>query len=135
MNERLIGCLALVAIFQIGDREITEEEVAFIGRVASDLGLTDEELEELKRSLNKKQDFRQLLSTVTSKELKRFILRRIVGAVLLDGKIAKEEETILSIVKEVFKLEDNLFKEYIEWMKEGVKWEQKGEILLSKLIS
>ena len=135
MSERLNACLSLVSIFQIGDGEITEEEAMFIGRAASDLGLNEEEQETLKEAFNKKQDFKENISKITSPDIKRFLIRRIVAAVLLDGRIASEEEKVLEVTRNTFNLDEDLFKKYIEWMKEGIEWEKRGEKLLNELVS
>jgi len=135
MNEKLHACLSLLAIFQQTDEEVTEEEAMFIGRAASDLNLNEEELEKVKNSFREKQNFKEHISQIKDPAIKRFILRRIVAAVLLDGKIAKEEKEILNITKEIFNLKEEKFQEYIEWMKEGIEWEKRGEKLLNELIT
>ena len=80
MDEQKINvCRALASIFASKD-EISDEEAAFVGRTALDLGLDEGELKLVQQSLATALDINEILKSITEPTLRRFLLRRAVAA-------------------------------------------------------
>lgn len=132
MNEKLNAVKCLVALFQNTTKEITNEEVEFIGRTAHDLSLNENEAKEIASSFNEKLNYKELLSQVKEPWLKKLLFRRIIAAVLLDGNVAQSERDFLTQTGEIFGWSNDFVNEYVKWMQEGIVWEKKGEELFNK---
>ena len=84
MNEQKINvCRALASIFS-SNEEVSEQEAAFVGRTALDLGLDEGELKLVQQALGSNLDTKEILGSITDSDLRRFLFRRVVAATLID---------------------------------------------------
>ena len=133
MNEQKINvCRALASVFTVDD-EITDEEVAFVGRTALDLGLEEAELNLVQQALGTHLDYREVLGTITDPLLRRFLVRRVVAATLIDEHISDKEKEAVSTMAEVFGWDADVLHNYVEHMQAFIEMEKKGEEILAKL--
>ena len=132
MNEQKINvCRALASVFTVDD-EITDEAVAFVGRTALDLGLEESELNLVQQALSTQLDYKEVLGTITDPLLRRFLVRRVVAATLIDENISEKEKEAVSTLAEVFGWDAGLLNSYVEHMQAFIEMEKKGEEILAK---
>jgi uncharacterized membrane protein YebE (DUF533 family) len=133
MNEQKINvCRALASIFASKD-EVTDNEAAFVGRTALDLGLDEGELKLVQQSLATALDTKELLKTVTDTTLRRFLLRRIVAATLIDSELNERERRVIDTVTETFGWDKGVVADFVGHMQKFIEMEKKGEALLARL--
>jgi len=133
MNEQKINvCRALASVFANQD-EVTDEEAAFVGRAALDLGLDEGELKLVQQALATPLDLKPLLATITDNGLRQFLFRRIVAATLIDEQLNEHDKNALATTAESFGWNQAVVQEYVTHMKQGLEWEKKGEDIISRL--
>ncbi len=134
MNEQKINvCRALASVFTQNE-EVTDDEAAFVGRAALDLGLDEGELKLVQQALATPLNFKELLTTIQDPELRRFFFRRIVAAVFTDEHLTENEKQLVSLTAELFDWNQDIANKYVEWMQQGIEWEKKGEEILAQLV-
>jgi hypothetical protein len=133
MNEQKINvCRALASIFA-SKEEVSDEEAAFVGRTALDLGLDEGELTLVQQALASDLDTKELLATITDVNLRRFLFRRVVAATLIDSDLTAQEKAVVAMLTESFGWDGAVVDEYIEHMQAFIEMEKKGEEIISKL--
>ncbi len=133
MNEEKINvCRALASIF-LADEEVTDEEVAFIGRTALDLGLDEGELKIVQQALSAPLDTKELLATINDPNLRRFFFRRVVAATLIDAHLSDKEKEIVDVIIDGFGWDKAVATSYMEHMQQFIEMEKKGEEIISHL--
>ncbi len=133
MNEQKINvCRALASIFAAKD-EVSDAEAAFVGRTALDLGLDEGELKLVQQSLATALDTAALLKTITDPALRRFLLRRVVAAPLLDSELSDKERQVIDSITAAFGWDKGVVGDYVGHMQAFIEMEKKGEELLARL--
>lgn len=133
MNEQKINvCRALASIFASKD-EVSDAEAAFVGRTALDLGLDEGELKLVQQSLATALDTTALLKTITDPGLRRFLLRRVVAATLIDSELNEKERQVIDTITAVFGWDKAVVGDYVAHMQAFIEMEKKGEELLARL--
>ena len=132
MSEQLMVCKALAAMMSKKD-ELSEEEVSFVAHAAFEMALSVEENKQVEAVLKEGGDYDGLIKEVSSKPLRTFLFRRVVAAVLLDAEVDDAEKAVIDATARAFGYDDELVKEYVAWMKEGIEWEHRGAELMVKM--
>jgi hypothetical protein len=133
MNEQKINvCRALASIFTSKD-EVSDEEAAFVGRTALDLGLDEGELKLVQQALAAELDTKELLRSVTDEGLRRFLFRRVVAATLIDAELSENEKQIVDTMATIYEWKKDVVEEYLGYMKGFIEMERKGEEIISRL--
>jgi hypothetical protein len=131
MEEQKINvCRALASIF---GEDASDEEIAFVGRAALDLGLDESALKIVLQAIGAEMDTTAVLESITDINLRRFLFRRVVAATLLDDQLTDEEKAAVDKVIEVFGFDKDLANQYCNNMKELIALERKGEEIVMKL--
>ena len=132
MSERLNVCKALGAMLRKhGDPE--EQEVTFVANAALELGLTQNEIEQVMTILKEGGDYNAMLPDITSRQMRTYLFRRVVAATLLDEKIEDDELALIHSTAKAFGFNGAVVDEYLHWMKEGIEWEKRGAVLMARL--
>lgn len=133
MNEQKINvCRALASVFA-SKKEVTDEEAAFVGRTALDLGLDEGELKLVQQALASNLDTKELLGSISDTSLRRFFFRRVVAATLIDSELSDREKSVVSLITESFGWDKAVVDEYIAHMQAFIDLEKKGEEIIGKL--
>ena len=120
MNEQKINvCRALASIFS-SNEEVSEQEAAFVGRTALDLGLDEGELKLVQQALGSNLDTKEILGSITDSDLRRFLFRRVVAATLIDEQLSSHEQKVFNAIVEIFKWDEGTVKEYISHMQKFI---------------
>lgn len=134
MNEQKINvCRALASVFSTKE-EVSEEEAAFVGRTALDLGLDEGELKLVQQALASHLDTKELLETISDPSLRHFFFRRVVAATLIDLELSDREKSVVALITESFNWDKAVVDQYIEHMQAFIDMEKKGEEIINKLL-
>ena len=132
MSERLMVVKALAAM--MGNKgDVTEEEVMFVGHAAFEMGLTEEENEQVQGTLKEGGDYKAIVGEVSSRTLRTFFFRRVVAAIMLDDRVDDAEQAIIDQTAEAFGYDNELKDAFVDWMKDGIEWEKRGAEIMSKM--
>ena len=132
MSERLMVVKALAAM--MGNKtDLTEEEVMYVGHAALEMGLTDDENEQVQATLKEGGDYAAIVSGISSRTLRTFLFRRMVAAILLDDRIDADEQVVIDQTADAFGYDDELKASFVQWMMDGITWEKRGAQLMSKM--
>jgi uncharacterized membrane protein YebE (DUF533 family) len=133
MNEQKINvCRTLASVFA-SKNEVSDAEAAFVGRTALDLGLDEGELKLVQQSLATALDTSALLKTISDPALRRFLLRRVVAATLIDAELTEKERQVIDSITDTFGWDKAVVGTYVEHMQAFIEMEKKGEELLARL--
>ena len=132
MSERLMVVKALAAMMG-NKKDLSEEEVMYVGHAALEMGLTEEENNEVQGVLKAGGDYAAIVSGISSRTLRTFLFRRIVAAILLDDRIDEDEQEVIDQTAEAFGYDAGLKASFVEWMQDGIAWEKRGAALMSKM--
>ena len=132
MSEQLMVCKALAAMMA-RKGEISAEEVNFVAHNAFELALSPEDNDKVQAVLKDGGDYDAFINEITSKQMRTFLFRRVVAAVLLDDQIDEVEEAIIDSTAKAFGYDDRLVGEFLGWMKEGIAWERRGAELMARM--
>jgi hypothetical protein len=133
MNEQKINvCRALASVFTSKD-EVSDAEAAFVGRTALDLGLDESELKLVQMSLATALDTKVVLKAITDPALRRFLLRRVVAATLIDAELTEKERQVIDTITATFGWDAAMVGDYVGHMQKLIEMEKKGEELLAHL--
>ena len=132
MSEKLMVCKALAAMIR-NHGEPNEEEINFVAHAAFEMNLTPEENEEVQTVLKDGGEYQGFIDEVTSRAMRTFLFRRVVAATLIDEEIEEDELDIINKTIKTFGYDENVVKEYLDWMKAGIAWEKQGQDLMSRL--
>ena len=133
MSEQLMVCKALAAMMGSKGSDLSEEEINFVGHAVFEMALSPEESKEVEAILKEGGDYDALLKDVSSKQMRTFLFRRVVAAVLLDEQVDDDEKAIIDSTAKAFDYTAELVEEYLAWMKEGIAWEKRGAELMAKM--
>lgn len=134
MNEQKINvCRALASIFA-SKKSVSDEEAAFVGRTALDLGLDEGDLKLVQQALAANLDTKELLGTISDPALRHFFFRRVVAATLIDSELSDREKSVVAEITESFGWDKAVVAEYIEHMQAFIDMERKGEEIIGKLL-
>jgi hypothetical protein len=132
MSEQLLVCKALAAMLR-KHGEPTEEEVSFVAHSAFELALSPEQNAEVQQVLKEGGEYASLIEGITSKPMRTYHFRRIVAATLIDEKIEDHEMAMIDETAKSFDFKEDVVKDYLGWMKEGIAWEKRGAEITAKL--
>lgn len=132
MSERLMVVKALAAMMG-NKKDLTEEEVMYVGHAALEMGLTEEENDDVQSVLKAGGDYSAIVSGISSRTLRTFLFRRIVAAILLDDRIDEDEQEVIDQTADAFGYTAELKAAFVEWMQDGIAWEKRGAELMSKM--
>jgi len=131
-EEKINVCRALASVFTV-DEDVSEEEAAFVGRAALDLGLDESGLNVVQQSLGTHLKFGDVIAGVGDPALRRFLFRRLVAAVLIDDQVSDQEKTLIEKTAKTFGWDSAVAGEYVSWMKGFIEQEREGERILERL--
>jgi len=114
-------------------KDLTEEEVMYVGHAALEMGLTEEENDDVQSVLKAGGDYSAIVSGISSRTLRTFLFRRIVAAILLDDRIDEDEQEVIDQTADAFGYTAELKAAFVEWMQDGIAWEKRGAELMSKM--
>jgi hypothetical protein len=132
MSEKLMVCKALAAMIR-KKGEPDEEAISFIAHAAFDLGLTSEENNQVQEILRQGGVYDDFIKEIVSSPMRSYFFRRVVAATLLDEKIEDDEIALIEKTAEAFGYQEATVISYLDWMKEGLKWEKRGAEIMRKL--
>ena len=132
MSEKVNVCKALGAMFR-NHGDPNEAEVTFVPNAAMELGLTQEETEEVTGVLKDGGEFAGFVKEIKSRPVRAFFFRRLVAATLLDEKVEDDELKVIHDTADEFGFDTGAVDEYLAWMKEGIEWEKRGADIMAKL--
>jgi hypothetical protein len=131
MEEQKINvCRTLASLF--GD-DPSDEETAFVGRCALDLGLDESALKLVLQSIGTAVDTEAVLGTVQEPMLRRFLFRRLVAAVLIDDQLTAQEKAVIERVVARYGWDKSVADAYVGHMKRLIAMERESEQLIAKL--
>jgi len=132
MSENLNACKALAAMVrEHGKPNI--EEVNFIAHAALQLGLDNEQNQEVHAVLENGGDFNKFISEVKDRDTRIFVFRRIVEVSLMDDQINAEERQYITTAAEEFGYEEGVVVAFVSWMREGMEWERRGAEIIEHM--
>lgn len=132
MSERLMVVKALAAMMG-NKKDLTEEEVMYVGHAALEMGLTEDENSEVQNTLKQGGDYAGIVSGISSRTLRTFLFRRVVAAILLDDRIDDDEQVVIDQTADAFGYDGELKASFVQWMQDGITWEKRGAALMSKM--
>ncbi len=128
-DQKINVCRALASLF---GEDPTEDEMAFVGRTALDLGLDESALKLVQQSIGTNLDIKVVLETIKHEMLQRFLFRRIVAATLIDEQLSEREQAVVETVVESFGWDTTIAREYTDHMKAFIEMEKKGEEIIGR---
>ncbi len=132
MKEETTVCKALAAM--VTDKgSATPSEVRFVAHAALELGLDAESNGEVQKVLGDGDNFTELVGAVETKPMRRFLFRQVVTAALVDDTIDEEEKKYIATTAKAYGYKEALVSEFVAWIRDGMKWEQRGAELLDKM--
>ena len=132
MSEAESACHALAAMIRDHGKP-TVDELRFVAHAALELGLEQDENERVQTTLKEGGDFATHLPEVESREMRLFLFRRMVSAVLLDDQIEDSERAYITKTADAFGIDRAAVDEYLAWMREGLEWERRGAEITGRL--
>lgn len=129
-EQKINACRALASLF---GEDPSDEETAFIGRTALDLGLDESALKLVLQSVGTQIDTKATLETIIDPNLRRLLFRRIVAATLIDESLTDEEKAVVDLVVKTFGWDKEKADLYVEHMKKFLEMEKEGEALIASL--
>ena len=129
MTQRLEACRTLAVMIN-EDGEQTAAEVDFVVAAMLELGLAEDQLDQVQAVLKGGGDFSDALGKVTSKPLQKYLFRRIVTASLLLETL-KHSKKFIDAAARAYGFTPAFVKEVSEWVAAGLEWEKRGEKLMA----
>ena len=134
MSERATTCKALAAMIRdTGDP--TVDELRFIAHVALELGLSEDENQQVQKVLEADGSFEDHVKGVQDPEMRLFLFRQVVAAALIDDHINDSEHSYINSAASSFGISEELRGAFVAWMHEGMDWEKKGAALIEQMRS
>jgi uncharacterized membrane protein YebE (DUF533 family) len=132
MEEQVNVCKALAAmVSDHGDPD--QEEITFVARASLELGIDNDGHAAVQEVLTEGGDFDELVTTIESPHLRRFLFRNVVTAALLDDHINEDEHFFIERTRKAYGFDEAATNEFIAWVAAGIAHEKQGRDLMDKL--
>ena len=132
MSEGLSVCKALAAMFHASD-EVNEAAINFVAMTAMQVGLSEEQNQEVQQVMRDGGDYEAALSGIESKPMRGLFLQRMLAAVLLDEEITEKEQELIDRTLDQFGVTRQLGAELVAWTNVGLEIEKRVAGLLQKI--
>ncbi|WP_321328445.1 hypothetical protein [uncultured Ilyobacter sp.] len=126
LDEEKVVFLKLLTYLSKIDKNISENEVVFIERIAQDIGVViDKNFFDLEV-----QDLKELLSSFKNEQSKNILLTELINLAFSDDNYSHDERKGILEISRLLDVSESKLSEIENWIIEGNTWLYKGSKLI-----
>jgi len=119
------GCICLAKV----DGVISPEERQYFMAAACSMGVSDEQMEEIRHCMDSHEDIHVQFNTFVEKVL---FFREAIQLCAVDGEYTEPEKTMIKTMANTLSVPDSIIREIEDWVEEGMIWKKHGDNLVEK---